>query len=598
MRGFVFLAGDLGSPLARALVGAANRREGVNPWRRAATLRDAVLYVKGPCPPVAEVDDVADGALIGDLFSHADGGRETHHPRGWIGLAPDQIFRRLSDEAWGRYIAIVRRQGDWAVYRDPSGGLDCFSWRRGGLTVVASGLYPWLEPSLPPDLALDDARLAVHMAAPTGLLGASALRGVAAIAPGQRQWAGATRQVWSPAQVIARGLQPGRDDAARLRRTVVDTIGAWAAQDAPALAEVSGGLDSAIVAAGLCAAPRHDVRAWLNLYMDERLADERAYADAVARHLGLSLIVREKPEARFDPTRQTTAGLALRPPVGAFDQAYDGLIAAEARRLGVTRLISGQGGDTVFLQVPADGLVRDLVRDKGLRGLFSTALIDLARWTRRSVWDLSREALTKSAPRGDLGWRPVAFAGERVHDRPAGESPHPWMDDLEALTPAKRFQIHSLALMQRLTGPSERATVVDCLHPLLSQPIVELCLRTSAIDLTRGGRDRGLVRQAFNDSLPQVIIERRSKGDGTAYFSRMIEASLPVFRDLLLEGELVRRGLLDRAVLETMLTPEYLVWNGLYPEFLDAAVMELWVRDWVAFLVNRAIRPEASSVAG
>lgn len=98
------------------------------------------------------------------------------------------------------------------------------------------------------------------------------------------------------------------------------------------------------------------------------------------------------------------------------------------------------------------------------------------------------------------------------------------------------------AVLRRLGGrvPGGRA------HPLLSQPLVEYSLSCATVTLTTGGRDRDFARQAFADHLPAQVINRRSKGNLSAHYSWMAAASLPMLRDLLLDGRLVAAGLVDR----------------------------------------------------
>ncbi|MBP7703740.1 MAG: asparagine synthase [Caulobacter sp.] len=525
--------------------------------------------------------------LIGEVFAGPGQSLDAARPVTWTGLGPDQVFRRLTDEVWGRYVAIVRRGESWSAYRDPSGALECFGWRRDRLTVFASDITPWLTASLPADAALDNDRLALMIAAPIAHYGDSAITGVTALAPGQSVVDGSPRMVWNPGRVSRARTRPDGAVERLLFDTVSTSVAALAGLPGVLGAEISGGLDSSIVAAAMPEPTRSGVATWLNFYIDEPLGDERRYAGAVAETLGLVLTIAEKPEGVFDPRRQRAFGLTFRPPTSGVDQPYDHLIAHHAANAGLDRLISGQGGDTVFLHAAAPGIARDLVLDRGLSGAFSPALIDLARWMRRSVWSVGREAFKRRWGDDRLGVRPMAFAADAVRALSPETSLHPWLDDLQDVSPAKRFQIHSLGISQRLNTASERARHVDCLHPLLAQPVMEFSLRTSAIALTRGGRDRALARAAFSPSLPAAIVQRRSKGDGTAFFSRMVEGSLPALRPLLLEGELARRGLIDRGKLEAMLSPEHLVCEAGYPEFLDAAAIELWIRGWEDWRARR-----------
>ena len=115
---------------------------------------------------------------------------------------------------------------------------------------------------------------------------------------------------------------------------------------------------------------------------------------------------------------------------------------------------------------------------------------------------------------------------------------------------------------------------------MLAQPVMELCLSLPTSRLTAGGRDRGLARQAFAGRLPDSVRLRQSKGELGAYYGQVAAASLPMLRDYLLDGELVRAGLLDRARLEPMLVRDHLIWRGDYSALMSFAVVEAWVRHW------------------
>ena len=99
-------------------------------------------------------------------------------------------------------------------------------------------------------------------------------------------------------------------------------------------------------------------------------------------------------------------------------------------------------------------------------------------------------------------------------------------------------------------------------HPLCSQPVVEACLALPTALLTAGGRDRGLARKAFRERLPDTIVNRRSKGEMTRIYGRLIVDNLDILRPWLIDGRLAALGLIDRATAETELTPEALIWRG------------------------------------
>jgi asparagine synthase (glutamine-hydrolysing) len=187
-----------------------------------------------------------------------------------------------------------------------------------------------------------------------------------------------------------------------------------------------------------------------------------------------------------------------------------------------------------------------------------------------------------------------AFLTAAARDAAARAEPHPWLADLQGVAPAKRRQIAGLVHGLLFSGASERGRQADLVHPLLAQPVVEYCLASPADVMTAGGRDRAFVRKAFADRLPAEIIGRRSKGNLSAYYSRMVAASLPLLRSRLLEGRLVAERLVDRDALEAALDVDELMWRGRCGEIMDLVTLEAWVQAWegrLKRLAHHAARP-------
>ena len=152
---------------------------------------------------------------------------------------------------------------------------------------------------------------------------------------------------------------------------------------------------------------------------------------------------------------------------------------------------------------------------------------------------------------------------------------------------AKRMQIAGLVNNQSVFAPSRRGAVAALAHPLLSQPMVELCLAIPAPILSAGEGDRSFARDAFADDLPASIRYRRSKGDVTVFFGRSVAASLPFLREFLLGGRLAEQGLIDPRRFDEALRAEQLVWRDDYGAILAAAQIEAWLRHWESRIADR-----------
>jgi asparagine synthase (glutamine-hydrolysing) len=543
----------------------AGRRD----WNVVADDDGALIAVRGPVWPSVRRLPGARGWVIGDLFRRGLGapiGVEVESLT--LGhVAVSAAAKDLCANYWGRYVALIRPRpaGPVTIFRDPSGAVDALTWEAGGFRVVASHLPDLLPRTLWPDLRIDWTAVAQWLLTASAAAVRSGLAGVVSVTPGAMIEAdGAETQIWRPVDVVRADVGTAAEAAAALPPLLDACVRALAARPAPILAEISGGLDSAIVAASLAGQARDQVRAWTNYYAAEGEGDERIYAREVARRLDITLTETLKPAFTIGLDLLAAGATGLRPGFGSLDGLRDRDGARRATELGVERVFTGQGGDMVFFQTPTPVLAVDHLRRAGLAGLASPYLLDLARWTRRSVWSLASQVLD----------RRVAWPHEGT------VADHPWMRGAEALPPGKRAQIAILAQKLSVNIETLRAQVCEVIHPLLSQPVVEHCLAISAVDLTVGGRDRGLARRAFADRLPVRVTERRGKGELTGYYGRVVGDSLEVLRPYLLEGRLVAAGLIDRDRFDDLLTREHLIWRGETYLVLTTMVVEAWLRHW------------------
>ena len=139
-----------------------------------------------------------------------------------------------------------------------------------------------------------------------------------------------------------------------------------------------------------------------------------------------------------------------------------------------------------------------------------------------------------------------------------------------------RMLLHPIAYYD----PYERERAPDVVNPLLSQPLIELCLRLPTYLLTHGGSGRALARRAFATELPPEILMRRSKGSIDQHLKNVLTHNLPMARELLLDGELVARGLLDRRRVEAALSGRPQAATVHVTEIHGHIAVEAWLQRW------------------
>jgi asparagine synthase (glutamine-hydrolysing) len=550
-------------------------------WREARATPQVRLFVRDD----TEVRDTARGWIVGPLFERGSPARSAPNspaclqdPLSSLEAFCAELFRSF----WGQYVVVF--PDERAALRDPSGHLECLTWNTktgwgAGSEIPQAPLPPSAAPA---DLAIDWSAVAGMAVGALVAYRSIPLKGVQAVLPGELKVVGAPakdRMIWDPGTYA---LTPhGSYDASRkaVSDAVQESVAAELVSGVPLLAEISGGLDSAIVASTLVAHGGRDRTRFVHFHVDDPGGDERSYARDVARHLDSDLLEIVKPELRIDADILAHVPVGVRPSSNAADHHYDMTMADLVQQTGARKILTGQGGDMVFFQSPSRKVASELwgpwLRRPRADPLWRQ-LESAARWNRCSVWSLigeaARDALT--APKAAI-------------------DPHPWLATIVA--PAKRRQIESLIRSQVFHGASRRGRHASLVHPLLSQPVMEATLAAPVIDLARGGRGRALARDAFASQIPVSVRERRSKGVLTPYHGRMILRSLAAIRPFLLEGRLAQEQILDRDFAEAMLDPDRLIYEGDYPRLFETIVLEAYVRHWEGRFASTAAEAEGAA---
>lgn len=534
----------------------------------------------GPHPPGRL--GVGGWTLIGDVLPRR---RPAFPPA--VADDPLEYERKLVARFWGRYVgAQFAADGQLrALLRDPSGALECIVWEQDGLRIAASGVADWLMDRLAPCWRPDLERLGMAMQDPLVSADWLLLDGPVSVAPGTIQpfpLNHAASAVWTPGRFAQLSLnRPWSINEAidALTGAVDEAVAGLAGLGGPLAAEVSGGLDSSTVAASLVRAARYPVALWLNAYGETREADERAYVQALAETLGISPTLVPHASGRLTETLLEEISGDFRPGLNGLDLHHDLAWGRQVERGGSVALMTGKGGDSILLQNASPDVFTDLWKARGWRALLSDDVSRLARRNEVSVWTLVHRA-RRDVARSDLRLLRADVLLSAPDLTLAAAPPHPWLAGSGIFGPAKARQIAGVIDSVSRHGPSLLTRTIDVRHPLCAQPVIEAGLALPTPVLTVGGRDRGLVRRAFRDRLPEMIAERRSKGDMTRIYGKMVVSSLEMLRPWLLDGALARAGLIDRARTEAALSEDALMWKGGFGAIIRAAAFEGWLRVW------------------
>ena len=330
----------------------------------------------------------------------------------------------------------------------------------------------------------------------------------------------------------------------------------WASCYDGILHNLSGGLDSSIVLSCLVSAPSRPELICLNYFGTGPNEDERCYARAMARRAGAELV-----EHQLDPRAvRLQKLLGLRRSPRPWFYMYELEHGSVRRRAGGAarggRLFSGAGGDGVFFQARAELAVTDYLFDTGsVRGCCARQSMLRACPASRSGPCCGRPCVRgclQSRMGSDRHGQAVAANDRQQRGRSAAAKrnkalAHPWLtpDGTRGVPPGILWHIMSVSLPPAYYSSFRRRSLPERTMPLLSQPLVELCLRIPTYVLIRSGRDRALARRAFKRDLPAEIVRRQAKGRADQHVRNILDANLTFVREMLLDGLLVRPGLVE-----------------------------------------------------
>jgi asparagine synthase (glutamine-hydrolysing) len=385
---------------------------------------------------------------------------------------------------------------------------------------------------------------------------------------------------------------PSAELANRSRVLVLEAVKRHMVSDVPVGCFLSGGIDSSIVAAGMCraAARASDVNTF-SIGFDDPRYDETAYAAAVARHLGTThRQFQVSPDAAADlPKLAEVFG----EPFGD-SSALPTMYLSRQTRGHVKVALGGDGADELFggyeryramsigqklSRVPAAGRLAAWAGWKKLPGSHPKSRLFRLK---RLLASLSGDASTRYAgymrlfddqqiealmPDSELGEDNIGREFRRLS---AGR------DDVRAALAVDRVTYLPEDLLTKL----DRASMLHALEvrsPFLDGEVVRFAAGLRSDQLIGGGRKR-LLREAFGADLPGEVFRRRKMGFAVpigVWFSGPLR---PMLHDLLFSSDSLAGAHFDRRSLE-QLTSEHHESRVDHSQRLYALLMlELWHR--------------------
>jgi asparagine synthase (glutamine-hydrolysing) len=601
---YIALFYDKEDPAARAsatsisaAVAAGDRR-----WVSTVESPELHLFQSDARPPASKVVSLNDGrcSIIGVLF------RRSSEPfeRPVSTLSENDTSevtataaRCLVARYWGRYVAILWNSATRRIMllRDPTGGLPCMYVFLGGVTIVFSHASD-VSKLLLHRFTINWNYVATHVAFWRAKTSETGIREINEVRPGECVEFSIDGKVvrrelyWWPAQFARDGVIDDACEATKqLRRTTQHCIWTWASCYSGIVHNLSGGLDSSIVASCLRSAPTAPRVTCLTYFSSKAPAsDERRFARAMARAARCKLVESEEvSNTRLDVVKKVDR---FATPAYCLHAARHSRYEYELARLeGANSIFLGAAGDQIFYHGPLLSSVADHLQAHWFaRPALRTALYVALR-ERRSVWSVIAAGVKEAARSRQTGHALSIGSRSRLVSDAAARNANeqvrsivPPAKGCAGLPPGKIKHAVSVAIDPGFYSPLEGDDDPERVLPLVSQPLIELCMRIPTYVLTDGGTDRALARKAFSPDLPPEICARTSKGAIDEYVSTLFQHNIPFLRDFILGGELIARGYLDSRRVEGILSGARGAYGIEVSELLaDHLSTEAWLRSWI-----------------
>jgi asparagine synthase (glutamine-hydrolysing) len=337
------------------------------------------------------------------------------------------------------------------------------------------------------------------------------------------------------------------DAAADELRTLIDeSVRDQMIADVPLGFFLSGGLDSSIVVASAAAAGARVSTFSIGFDTDE--VSETPFARSVARHFGT-----DHHERML--TRSAAQGLLPRlkawfdEPFGD-DSALPTFLVSSIARERVTVVLTGDGSDEVFGGYSTYMRFARYAGWPSWPGVFDRSIVRLRkRLHRRNPFNRFLRVLETGMSSGVDLWAKIMHGMSRdakaEYRNQFGIGPdyddwwhyrQYWREDLPVLTRLQYVDFHTY-LPGCILTKVDRASMAVSLEarvPLLSRRLIEFSFSLPESIRFFGGQGKGLLRYAYRNVLPRVILDRRKKGFGVPrYYLGDLGSGIPLQEHIL-----------------------------------------------------------------
>ncbi|MCP4779948.1 MAG: asparagine synthase [Hyphomicrobium sp.] len=392
--------------------------------------------------------------------------------------------------------------------------------------------------------------------------------------------------LWAPQRFChTRKFENPTVAANELRSVVHACLISWASNYDRIVEQLSGGFDSAVLLSGLRRSLNPSQIICAHHITPGHEGDERDYARAAAAFSDCELV-----EYVLDPSDVCVADniempTTSRPSFHVMTLTMQRAMASLAQERHADVIMAGHGGDQLFYNSPTPLTVADYfwrrhglwrpigtTKDRAIaiRSTIPAILVDAFQYgVRKQPYDPYQDYFQDAPFLNKEAF--CAIDKDRFK--------HTWIKRADGIPPGKVDHILGVIDSQHCYhDPLDGRQSIDVVHPLISQPIFELCLAIPSYVLASGRLDRGLARQAFAKDVPPKILNRHTKGVTTRYFLEAFSHNAEFVRELLLDGELVNQKLILRDEIEPILMEHKPISLDCYFPFFSCIATEAWLR--------------------
>lgn len=363
--------------------------------------------------------------------------------------------------------------------------------------------------------------------------------------------------------------------------------------ETPVGVSLSGGLDSAAVAAVAAAQTSNPLHSFSYVFDELVECDERAYIAAVVSHCGLKATTiggDDKWPLRDRATWPVLRDFVYADPFVRLPLA----VMSAAQQAGCRLLLTGHYGDILF--AGGQYWLLDMARQGRWGQLAGTCVRHRSDIRcRQDVWEYGlRPLLPWRIRRAVRRWRPRSLAAQhpalhpdliRRTDLPARCSQAGGETAFPAPGQWPRYRHLTLSVIPQGIAAARQLYNqhgLEAVDPFLDRRLVEFALAAPADQLGRPHRSKWALREAMQDVLPASVRERRDKTRLLALLERGLrQREQAAVRHILAQPEIVRREFVRASWLQQALT-----FGADWPQnraFLWLCLsLELWLqRFWV-----------------